>query len=156
MESLPSIWCLKLLTEPSSHLITLKSQNFPVKNSNLKFRMALLPNTQSSKLSNFWCLLSSHLRLWVSLGLLSSHRLIFILPVTPITFPHMRYIIVTSHELWLILSLQQGGDIHKNLGCIIGARRDWISARKTGLAKTALVMEFPYYGDVLQYKLMKF
>ena len=80
------IWCLVLPTEPSSQLITLKSHTFPVKNSNLK-SYGFVAKSWSSKLSNFWCLLSSHLRLWVSFSLLSSQRLIFILPVTPITFP---------------------------------------------------------------------
>ena len=75
--------------EQSSHLITLKSQIFPVKNANLLSSglVGLVAKSSVFKLGNFCNLLSSHLRFWVSFNLLSAQRLIFTLPKNPVTPP---------------------------------------------------------------------
>ena len=82
--------------ELSSQLITLKSQIFPFKNSNLQSYGLGGLVTKSSVLQTrqVWNLLSSHLRFWVSFNLLSfwvsfnllsSQGLIFRLPKNPVT-----------------------------------------------------------------------
>ena len=75
--------------EPSSQLITLKSQIFPVKNSNLQSSglVGLVAKSSVFKNRQFWNLLSSHLRFWVSSNLLSSQGLILRLPKNPVTPP---------------------------------------------------------------------
>ena len=71
----------------SSQLITLKSRIFPVKNANLQSSglVGLVAKSSVFKTGQFWNLLSSHLRFWVSFNLLSSQRLIFRLPKNPVT-----------------------------------------------------------------------
>ena len=58
----------------SSQLITLKSQIFPIKNSNLQSSGLVGSDAKSSvfKTRQFWNLLSSHLRFWVSFNLISA------------------------------------------------------------------------------------
>ena len=75
--------------EPSSQFITLMSQIFPVKNSNLQSSglVGLVAKSSVFKTGKFWNLLSSHLRFWVSFNLLSSQGLIFRLPKNPVTPP---------------------------------------------------------------------
>ena len=73
--------------EPSSQLITLKRQIFPVKNSNLQSSgsVGLVAKSSVFKTRQYWNLLSSHLRFRVSCNLLSSQGLIFRLPKNPVT-----------------------------------------------------------------------
>ena len=76
----------------TSPLITFKSRVFPDKNANLQFSglvgsglVGLIAKSSVFKTRQFWNLLSSHLRFWVSFNLLSSQRLIFRLPKNPVT-----------------------------------------------------------------------
>ena len=75
--------------DPSSQLITPNSQIFPVKNSNLQSSglVGLLSKSSVFKTRQFWNLLSSHIRFWVSFILLSSQGLIFRLPKNLVTPP---------------------------------------------------------------------
>ena len=72
--------------EQSSQLITLNSQIFPIKNANLQ-SSGLVAKSSVFKTRQFWNLLSSHLRFWVSFNLLSSQRRVFRLPKNPVTPP---------------------------------------------------------------------
>ena len=59
--------------DPSSQLIILKSQIFPVKNSNLQSSglVGLVTKSSVFKTRQFWNLLSSYFRFWLSFNLLS-------------------------------------------------------------------------------------
>ena len=72
--------------ERSSQLITLKNQILLVKNLNLQSSSLVgwVAKFSVVKTRQFWNLLSSHLRFWVSFNLLSSQRLIFRLPKNPV------------------------------------------------------------------------
>ena len=82
-------WCGRYHQEPSSQLITLKSQIFLVKNSNLQSSglVGLVAKSSVFKPRQFWNLLSSHLRFWMSFNLLSPQGHIFGLPKNPVTPP---------------------------------------------------------------------
>ena len=78
--------------ELSSQLITHKSQIFPFNNSDLQYSGldGLVAESSVFKTKQFWNLLSSNLRFWVSFNLLSSQRLIFSLPKNHVT-PFQKY-----------------------------------------------------------------